>query len=260
MGKVKVLVTGGNGYIAKSLKLELEKTYEIVYVNRSHFDLTDSISVSNWFKNNTFDVVIHTAIAGGSRLKPDDESVIETNLKMYDNLEKNRHKFSKFISFGSGAELFLQTTPYGKSKIEIANRMMNQEHFYNIRIFGVFDENELNTRFIKANLNRYLKKEPIVIHTNKIMDFFYMKDLVSLVKFYIEKPNPPKTTNCSYKQKYSLSNIADIINGLGTHQVPVQVEVPNKLEFYCGDSNLPSINTVGLEEGIAQTYRSMLTK
>lgn len=87
-----------------------------------------------------------------------------------------------------------------------------------------------------------------------------MKDLVSLVKFYIQEQSPPKTTNCSYKQKYTLTNIADIINSLGEHQVPVKIEVPNKLEFYCGDSNLPPINTVGLEEGIAQTCRFMLTQ
>jgi hypothetical protein len=39
--------------------------------------------------------------------------------------------------------------------------------------------------FIKANILRYIKKEPIQIHENKCMDFFYMEDLISVVKYYI---------------------------------------------------------------------------
>jgi nucleoside-diphosphate-sugar epimerase len=133
--------------------------------------------------------VIHTAISGGSRLQLDDSSVFDKNMSMFNNLVANQKSFSKLISFGSGAEIFHGDTPYANSKREIANKIQNYDNFYNLRIFGVFDENELNTRFIKANLIRYLKKEPMVIHQNKIMDFFYMKDLISLVDYPQEFPH-----------------------------------------------------------------------
>jgi hypothetical protein len=61
----------------------------------------------------------------------------------------------------------------------------NIDGFFNLKLFGVFDENELNTRFIKSNLLRYINRENMVIHKNKFMDFFYIEDLVKVVKHYI---------------------------------------------------------------------------
>lgn len=155
-----------------------------------------------------------------------------------------------------GVEFFHQTF-YSQSKREIAESIRNTDNFYNIRIFGVFDENEIDTRFIKANITRYMNKEPIVIHTNRIMDFFYMKDLVALVKHYITSSNPNKEVNCSYENKYTLKNIANIINSLGEYTVPITVQNTSNLEFYCGESNLPEIDTFGIEAGIQLTYQKL---
>ena len=67
---MKILITGGNGYIAKSLVKELGE-YNITTISRKDFDLCDSIATNNWFKDKEFDIVIHTAVRGGSRLKKD---------------------------------------------------------------------------------------------------------------------------------------------------------------------------------------------
>lgn len=254
---MNILITGGNGYIAKSLFNNLKDKYKITCITRNDFDLVNYNDVCNWFSDKTFDVVIHTAASGVSRLKTDGHAVRDQNLKMYDNLFNNKNKFGRLIHFGSGSEKFLENTFYGRSKKEIAKSIEETDNFYNIRIFGVFDENELETRFIKANLIRYIQKEPIVIHTNKIMDFFYMKDLISLVEYYISTSNPEKEVNCSYEQKYTLKNIANIINCLGDHKVPIKIENPKNLEFYCGDSNLPAIDTFGLESGIQLTFEKL---
>ena len=88
--------------------------------------------------------------------------------------------WKKLISFGSGAEIGYPSDPYGLSK-NIINRIIKEEsNFFNIRIYGVFDENELDTRFIKNNIKRYINKQPLEIHENKYMDFFYMKDLITV--------------------------------------------------------------------------------
>ena len=47
---MKVLITGGNGYIAKSLCNKLSPTYDITSVTSDDFDLTNPLEVSNWFK------------------------------------------------------------------------------------------------------------------------------------------------------------------------------------------------------------------
>jgi GDP-L-fucose synthase len=251
---MKILITGGNGYIAKLLNCFFKYKYKVYSISRYNFDLTDYKKTCEWFDGKTFDVVIHTAIGGGSRLQLDDSSVFDKNMAMFNNLVANQKCFSKLISFGSGAEIFHGDTPYANSKREIAKQILQHPNFYNLRIFGVFDENELDTRFIKSNLIRYIKKEPLSIHSNKIMDFFYMKDLLSLVQYYIENDNVEKTVNCSYETKKTLVNIANFINNLSDYTVPINIQNKNTLDFYCGDSNLP-IKTIGLEDGIIDTYK-----
>jgi GDP-L-fucose synthase len=254
---MNLLITGGNGYIAKSLNHSLSQKYQITSVSRSDFDLTNHQQTCEWFDGKTFDVVIHTAISGGSRLQLDDSCVFDNNMAMFNNLIANQKSFSKLISFGSGAEIFHGDTPYANSKREIAKQIEKYDNFYNLRIFGLFDENELNTRFIKANLIRYLKKEPMVIHQNKIMDFFYMKDFITLVQHFIENDKLDKQINCSYSHKYSLKNIANFINVLGEHKVPIVIDNKDEFDFYCGDSELP-IQTIGLHIGILNTYKCLL--
>ena len=251
-----ILITGGNGYIAKALYDNLKHKHNITTITRQNFDLSSYDATCEWFNEREFDIVLHTAIAGGSRLQEDDSAVLQQNLAMYNNLRANQHHFKKLISFGSGAELHHGDTPYANSKREIAESIETTENFYNLRIFNAFDENELLTRFIKANILRYIKKEPIIIHANKIMDFIYMPDLISTVEYYMTNTNLEKNINCCYEEKYTLKTIANIINSLDTHKVPI-VTYKTELEFYCGDSGLPPINIVGLSQGIQNTFLAL---
>ena len=253
---MKVLITGGNGYIAKSIYNALYKFYDITSITRKDFDLEDTQAVNDWFKDKTFDIVIHTAIQGGSRLKSEDQSVIDSNLNMFNNLFINKDKFKKFISFGSGAEIRMLETPYGKSKSIINSIIEKEPNFYNIRIFAVFDENELDTRFIKSNLLRYINKEPMLLHANKLMDFFYMKDFINLIKYYVNNDELPKRIDCSYKHKRSLIEIANYINTLNNYDVPINLEKDMILQDYCGISDLP-IDVIGLEKGIQEVYNKL---
>ena len=255
--KQKILITGGNGYLAASFKKTLGERYDITCVTRADFDLSDPIHTYEWFKTRHFDTVIHTAIVGGSRLNKEDHMVMQQNLLMYYNLLFHKKRFEKLITFGSGAELFGLHTPYGVSKKIISESIRSTDNFYNLRIFGVFDENELNTRFIKTNILRYIDHQPMIIHANKLMDFFYMKDLISLVEYYLTDSNPPKETNCSYAQKHTLTNIASMINELSHYKVPIVVENADKFDVYCGDAlNIP-LHMIGLQQGIIETYAAL---
>lgn len=253
---MRILITGGNGYIAKSLFNNLYSKYKIVSITRQDFDLTGSFETIKYFSDKYFDIIIHCAVGGGSRLKSDDWDVLDDNLKMYYNLLNCKNKFTKLIHFGSGAELIAQNNPYGLSKHVIRQSILGKDNFYNIRIFGVFDENELDTRFIKGNIKKYINNQSITIHQDKFMDFFYMKDLVSLVEYYILNENLPLEVNCSYSEKYTLSNIANIINSLGNYRVNVDYNTEGMAEDYnFKDINpLPNIPFIGLRNGIKQVY------
>lgn len=252
---MNILITGGNGYIAKSLTYGLSK-YNVTSITRNDFDLTDKIAIDKWFKGKYFDVVIHTAVKGGSRLNPDNGETFYQNLQMFYNLHYNKHCFGKFIHFGSGAELNNPSDPYGLSK-KIINELIKPEPgFYNIRIFAVFDENELDTRFIKTNIKKYLNKEEILIHQDKQMDFFYMKDLIKLVKYYITEPHLPKVTECRYSNQYNLSDIAHIINNLSDYKVPIKILDPKKGNPYIG-TTYKELPYTGLKLGIHQTFNKL---
>jgi len=256
---MRILITGGNGYIARSLYSFLSQTHSVTKVSRADFDLSSSKETTKWFVGKEFDVVINTAIIGGSRLYSDDSSVLEKNLLMHYNLHSCKSAFSRLIGFGSGAEMYHGDTPYANSKREIAQSIQNTENFYNLRIFNVFDENELPTRFIKANITRYIKREPMIIYTNKVMDFIYMQDLISTVKYYMTNSNLAKDINCCYEEKYTLKTIANMINSLDSHKVPIVTENENQLQMYCGESGLPPINIIGLRQGIQNTFRALST-
>lgn len=260
---MKILITGTNGYIGKSLYNALKNEHDVVGLTRNDFDLTDSSETFNFFVDKYFDTVIHCAVVGGSKLKMDDNDVLDNNLKMYYNLLNNKHHFNKLIHFGSGAELYRQNTMYGLSKHVIRTSLLNQDNFYNLRIFAVFDENELDTRFIKTNIKKYINKQPLELYHNKKMDFFYMEDLATLVKYYIFNDNLPKEINCCYKDLVSMLDMIDIINGLDSYKVDIKMlnieNIPQNtfVENYVGDFTNLGLEFIGLEQGIKNVYNKL---
>jgi GDP-L-fucose synthase len=254
---MRILITGGNGYIAKSITNSLWEKHHILSPGREELDLLDSKSVDTFFEGKYFDVVIHTATVGGSRLKEEDETVSFYNLIMFYNLIRKKQQFNKLISFGSGAEFNTAYTPYGFSK-KIINKLIHKhDNFYNLRIYAVFDEKEKDTRFIKSNIQRCIDNKPMVIHQDKLMDFIYMPDLISIVKYYITHMDLSKEVDCIYDDTVSLSNIAKQINNLSVNKVPINIEDPLPGQNYIGTYNKLPIAFIGLEQGIKNVYNKL---
>lgn len=258
---MKILITGGNGVIGKFLANKL-KDHEVYNPTRQSVDFTNREHVDKFFASHSrFDLVLHCAAVGGSRLHKDSEDVLDDNLKMYYNILHHKNSYDKFITFGSGAEMHASNTPYGLSKKVIAQSIMGNYNFYNIRIFGLFGEGELETRFIRSALTNYINKTPITIHNNKFMDFFYMEDLWTLVKYYIDTQYPPKVVDCVYtNHKMSLNGMANYVNELGDHIVEIirTRDVRHLFpEKYVGSEktlqSLP-IELIGFKEGLKIEY------
>ena len=256
---MRILITGANGYIGKTLHKALKETHYVTAITRNEADLTKATEVEDFFNRSPFfDVVLHCAIAGAVSPKSEDWDIMDNNLKMYYNLLQNERHYSRLIHFGSGAETYLPGTPYGYSKKVIAKSILNQDNFYNIKIFGVFDENELETRFIKANILRYIKKEPMQIHQNKYMDFFYMQDLISVVKYYIGEKQPPKEFDCVYEEgSPTLTQLATMINELDDHKVKIFVGDPDGDSYTSKYRSQLPIEFIGLEQGIKNVYNKL---
>jgi len=268
---MKILITGGNGFVGKSLVKALKTEHDVYFPSSQELDLTDTDSVNKYLQNKYFDWVIHCAIRGGRRTGEDSPYTTYNNLKMFFNLMNNKDRFGKLINFASGAEFdrttavnsntnnLLSSYPtdyYGMAK-NIISRIVQDNHQYNFRIYGVFGVDEDETRFIKANIQKVKKGEPIEIHQDRFFDFIYIDDLINVVKYYINNPSYPLDNNLDlvYQTKLKLSNIAQLIPGL--NQIKFKTKTQGK--SYTGSNlGIPlDIELIGLEEGIKRVYNAL---
>jgi GDP-L-fucose synthase len=270
---MKILITGANGFIGRNLAAALNE-YEVTKLTRQTVDLTNREAVDEFFKGKSFDVILHCAMVGGRRYKNDGPEVLYKNLAMFYNLLAHQDKFGKLVNFGSGAELdkhndinkdsyFKDAYPldhYGMAKNIICRLIENEPNCFGIRLFNVFGHDEESARFIRANIQRYIDREPIIIHQDKMMDFFYIDDLITLVKFYINKSHIPEEINAVYKDKYTLSGIATMINNLSDYKVDVIVEQKGLSKHYVGKNtrlDLLKLPLKELQQGILETYNKL---
>ena len=203
----------------------------LIPTNRSTLNVLNEQRVSDFLDKNNIDIVIHTAVSGGRRTKPDSIQTLIDNLKMFHNLLVNKDKFKALIHFGSGAEFDRradislakegdESNPidyYGLSKKIINREIIKIDNFYNLRIFGCFGEKEDDHRFVKSCFQRLRENKRILIHQNRYMDFISVGDLCEVVRHYVDnydKKILQKEINLCYTNKVSLLDIANKINVL----------------------------------------------
>jgi UDP-glucose 4-epimerase len=251
---MKILITGANGYIGKTLNKAFKDKYNVTLITREIVDMCDSNKLKEFFNGKYFDIVIHCAVKGGGRLDVNDSSVLDTNLKIYYNLIDNESHFNKLIYFGSGAEK--QDTFYGLSKKVINESIKNKDKLYNVRILNVFDENELDYKFIKSNIKKYMNNQDIEIFQNKYMDFFYMPDFIDLINYCINN-NIPKVIDCCYNYSPTLYDVAKIINNLDDHKININIKEWNMAPPFNGEFIDLGLKYIGLEQGIKNVYNKL---
>lgn len=271
----KILITGTNGFIGKSLTELLDKTkYEIIPVNRGvgrgewgkneihGFDLLDSDEVDEMFKiHKNIDYIIHCATVGGRRNQIDTPYVFSANVSMFENLNKHKNKYKHLFVFGSGAELVEGDFPlkyYGLSKKYITEKIKQENlNCIVLRLWGCFGKYETEDRFIKSNMNNKFHHQPMIIHKNKLMDFFYVNDLIPILDDLMINHNLSKEVNVCYKSKYTLWEVANMLNNITTsNKVRIKFESEDTDEAYTGkyQDYMNKFNFIGLEEGIKQIY------
>ena len=83
-----ILITGGDGFIAKSLNEYFADDYNVYLCGREKLDLLNANGVFEYIKDNNFDVIIHSANydAVPTFSTKDPNKVLQSNLAMFYNI------------------------------------------------------------------------------------------------------------------------------------------------------------------------------
>jgi UDP-glucose 4-epimerase len=205
---LKILLTGGSGFIGKNIKESfLSEKHQITAPSSAELDCIDDRSVESYFKNKSFDVVIHSACKPGHRNAPDNQRILYTNSRMSMNLLKHHDAWGKLINMGSGAiygmdhyipkmteEYFgihIPTDEHGYNKYLLGLLYPQYKNVIDFRIFGIFGKYEdYAIRFISNAICKSLFDLPISIRQNRKFDYLFIDDLMPILDFFIM--NNPK--------------------------------------------------------------------
>jgi len=254
---MKILITGGNGFIARNLSEQLNKDYAIFSLNSKDLDLLDSLKVFDYIKNGKFDCVIHTATydAAPKYSIKDPSKVLENNLRMFFNIARCKEYFKKMIYFGSGAEFgrekwipmmredyfdrHVPSDQYGFSKYIMTKYASASKNIFNLRLFGVFGKYEdWRVRFISNACCNAVLDLPITINQNAFFDFLYVDDLVKIVRWFIDNKPKENIYNVCTGKVNDFKCIAEKIVKISGKKLDIVVKKEGLGKEYSGDNSL----------------------
>lgn len=250
-----LLITGGNGFIGKSLKEYVENIggYSVLAPGHRELDLLDDRCVKEYFHDHKIDHVVHCANVGGMRKYPVQDSGLK-NLRMFHNLARSSQDVERFISLGSGAEYdrrnyvsrmkeshFDESVPideYGFSKYLISKHIECQLRMVNLRLFGIYGKNEdYEFKFITNSIVKNLLHLPITIRQNVLFDYTYIDDCVEIISWFMEhKPRYAQYNLCS-GTIVDLVTIANVINKYSDFKSEIRIVNPGMNTEYSGDND-----------------------
>lgn len=251
----KILLTGGSGFIGKNiLESFLAEKYEIIAPKSSELNLIDTECVNEFFKNKEFDVVLHAGTKPGHRNAKDPTNLFYSNLRMFQNLEKHKDKYGKFINFGSGAVYDISKNitdakeedickNIGKDdhsfcKYVVCKQISNLDNFVDLNIFGIFGKYEdWQIRFISNAICKTLFDLPITLRQNRRFSYLYIDDLMPILEFFIENNVKYKSYNIVPDEKIELFQITELIKEISGKNIEIKVAQEGFGLDYTGDNS-----------------------
>lgn len=275
--KKKILLTGGNGFIGKNIKESfLAEKYDIISPRSFELNLIDTDCVDNFFKDKEFDVVLHAAVKPGHRNSKDTSSLFYSNIRMFENLERHKDKFKKFINFGSGAiydtsknitdvkeeDIYknIGLAEHDFCKYVIQKQIDKLDDFVNLHIFGIFGKYEdWEIRFISNAICKAIMGLPITLRQNRKFSYLYVDDLMPILDYFIENKMKYKSYNIVPDEKCELLTLAERIKFITGSKSQIIVGTKGYGYDYTGNnerllSQIVNISFTKIDEAITKLY------
>lgn len=219
---MRIFVTGSAGFVGSKLVDHFKSQgHSVLHPVRSELNLADYNQVGKFFDDNSIDTVVHCAVAGRTNMVGQDLAISGENSIMISNLHSNKEKFTNLVNVASGYEFdhinrnieneheyvienVLPQASYGMGKNIVSRIVRGTDNWVNLRLFGMFHEDESDVRFFKK-----LKSGSgaFTIDADRYFDFVYLEDTLPMFDRAIEGNLRHKCVNLVYPDKYKMSEL-----------------------------------------------------
>lgn len=277
---MKILVTGGSGFIGKAFIKTYRKTFDIVAPTHEQMDLADARSIEKMFVEHKFDAVLHLAglPANGKNMPLEAD-----NLIMFKNIQYMAiaHGVKKLITVGEGVEFDMSrpivdysedmfgknipTDGYGLGRYLI-NLLASKDKITTVlRLFHVYGEgggmqNPIN-KIVAAGSRG---KKQIVIDRDKVVSAITVEDAVKAIAAFLMRDYPKGDYNLVSGDKMSYVEIAKTVKRLvrkdgGDIEIVVKDSAPDS-EYSASNAKLLAtvpMRLTSMPTGIKKLYEQL---
>lgn len=278
---MRVLVTGGGGFIGRNLVEHLSRDHEVLAPSRMELDLTDPGALDAWFRKHEVDAVVHGAVRPGHRNAADPSRQLWTNLRMFFGLMRNADRFGRLVFLSSGAvygitrpldrvteDEFGAAVPsddHGLSKYAIGQYLSQAYRagaadVVELRLFGVFGKHEdYAIRFVSNAICKCLFDLPITLRQDRTFSYLYVKDLGPIVERFLVGPHAEVAYNVVPDWTDDLLDLAVRVRARSGKELPIVLGAPGKGLPYCASNarlraEQPDLRFTPVDEAIADLY------
>lgn len=251
---MRVLLTGGTGFVGRNLRERLGGHFEILAPGRPELDLLDAAAVRSFLTRNPVDAVVHTATIPGHRNAPLVRNLGLGNIRMFLNLFRAAADSTRFVVLGSGAEYDvsrdivkareddpLHPVPAdetGFSKLVQATVADGRAGFVHLRPFGVYGPHEdWEIRFVSNALCKALHGLPITLRQNRRLDYVWVDDLCGVVARFLRRESDGHAVfNVTPDETPDLLSLARLARDVAGSDVPIIIARDGIGFEYTGDN------------------------
>ncbi len=279
---MKVLITGGGGFIGRNLFQDLRQHHEVLAPTRAQLDLMNEDAVRHYLRQHVFDVVVHSATVRANRRIGAPPNLMQQNCRMYFNLARSSDAFGKLLFLSSAAvydrrtpvvrvpetsfDRSVPTDPYGFAKYLCGQHARLASNIFDLRLFGVFGPHEdWEIRFLSNACCRAVWDLPVLLKQNVRFDYLDVADLALVMQWFIENQPRHQAYNVCTGRAIDLTAFARKVVRASCKNLAVNVLEPGLGAEYSGDNRrlleeIPGLQFRSPDDSINSLYRWYLDR